>query len=67
MSDAMLNEIYQELYAIRAELQSMNMRGELQTIQGLLEKLVSEVESLNRNVSASSARDKEMEEYSNQP
>ncbi|MDD5112282.1 MAG: hypothetical protein PHG85_07040 [Candidatus Altiarchaeota archaeon] len=49
MSDAVENEIYQELYAIRSLMQSMDMR-ELSTIRQELQKVNQQLASINAAV-----------------
>lgn len=48
MSDAIENEIYQELYAIRSLLQSMDVRSEVIGIRQELQKLNGQIAALNR-------------------
>ena len=50
MSDAYAQEMYQELYAIRAEMQSMNIRSELVTIEELLRQIYSEMTRLRADI-----------------
>lgn len=55
MGDEMLNEIYQELYAIRAEMQSMNIRSSLESMRGTLDQIRAEIIKLNRSLGGPSA------------
>lgn len=48
MSDAIENEIYQELYAIRSVLQSIDLRSEMMGIRQELQKINAQLAGLNR-------------------
>lgn len=52
MSDAVENEMYQELYAIRSSLQSMDVRSEVIAIRMELEKLNSQMAALTKALGA---------------
>jgi len=53
MSNGYDQQIYQELYSIRAEIQSMNMRSELVTIQELLREIYDEITKLRADINKS--------------
>jgi len=48
MSEALENEMYQELYAIRSALQSMDVRSELMAIRQDLQKMNAHLASISR-------------------
>lgn len=48
MEEAILNEIYQELYAIRSALQSMDIRSELSGVRQELRQINAQLAGLNR-------------------
>lgn len=58
MSDAMLNEIYQELYAIRSRVEYLNeiwqetyaIRSKMETIDGTLNSILKEISGLRRDM-----------------
>jgi hypothetical protein len=52
MSDAVENEMYQELYAIRSYLQSMDVRSEVIAIRMELEKLNAQMAALTKALGA---------------
>lgn len=54
MSNGYDQQIYQELYSIRAELQSMNMRSEIVTMQELLREIYEEITKLRADINKSS-------------
>ncbi len=50
MSDELENEMYQELYAIRSALQSMDVRSELMSIRQDLQKMNAYLASISKAV-----------------
>ncbi|MFH1125587.1 MAG: hypothetical protein V1703_00535 [Candidatus Altiarchaeota archaeon] len=53
MSDAIENEIYQELYAIRSLLQSMDIRSEVLAVRQELQKVNAQLAALNKSAGVS--------------
>lgn len=60
----MENEIYQELYAIRSSLQSMDLRSELVAIRQLLERMNAQLTALTK---AAGGAPVEMEDVKQKP
>ena len=54
MSDAINHEIYQELYAIRSRIESMDMRSEVSSILQELQRINVQLEKLTKALTGSS-------------
>jgi hypothetical protein len=62
MGEAMENEMYQELYAIRSLLQSMDLRSELVAIRQELQKNSAQLASIARSMGGTTENVEEVKE-----